>query len=48
MKNKKYIKEEQQKAINKVVKLLNDYKLTILTEQVIKIVPLPIEEVKDE
>lgn len=48
LKPSNFTKEEQKEAINKVVKLLNDYKLTILTEQIIKIVPLEIKEAKDE
>jgi len=47
MKDKKFTIKEQVETINKIVKLLNDFKLTITTEQVIKIVPLETEEAKD-
>lgn len=46
---KKYTKEEQQKAIDRVVKILNKYELGIITEHQIKIVPhLYDEEAKNE
>lgn len=37
---KKFTREEQQKAIEQVVQLINDYGLTITTEHQIKIVPV--------
>ena len=43
----KFTKEEQADAINKIVKLMNKYKLNIITEHNIRIVPLPVEEVRD-
>lgn len=48
MKKKQYTKEEQQKAINQIVELLNKYELGVVTEHQIKIVPLINEEAKDE
>ena len=48
MEKKKYTKEEQQKAIDEVVKLLNKYELAVVTEHLIKIVPLETKESKDE
>ena len=44
----KFTKEEQADAVNKIVELMNKYKITIVTEHDIRIVPLPIEEAKDE
>jgi uncharacterized protein YoaH (UPF0181 family) len=44
----KHTKEEQQKAIDEIVKLLNEYELSIMTEQLIKIVPSIREESSHE
>lgn len=39
MEKKKYTEEERQEAIQKVVKLLNDFELTIFVDHQVKIVP---------
>ena len=43
-----FTKKEQAEAVNKIVELMNKYKITVVTEQDIRIVPLDIEEAKDE
>jgi len=45
---KKVTKEQQDKAIKKVIHLMNKYRLTITTEHLIKIVPFDVGEVRDE
>lgn len=44
----KYTPEEQQEAIKKIVDLVNEYHLTIVTEQQIQILAVPFEEGKNE
>lgn len=46
-KKKKFTKEQQQKALNRAVKILNDYDLSVTVEHQIKIVPLTNREAKD-
>lgn len=48
MKRKKYTKEQQQKALNRAIKILNDYDLSVTVEHQIKIVPIETREVKHE
>lgn len=40
----KYTKEEQQEAIKKVVALINEFHLQIVTEHQIKILPVNMED----
>ena len=44
----KFTKKEQADAVNKIVELMNKYKIRITVEHDIRVVPLPIEEAKDE
>ena len=44
----KFTKEEQTDAVNKIVELMNKYKIRITVEHDIRIVPLAIEEAKNE
>ena len=48
MEKKKYTEQEQKAAIEEIVKLLNKYELSIMTEQLIKIVPAIRKETSHE
>lgn len=48
MKKQKFTKEEQQKAINQIVELLNKYQLQIVTEHEIKIIGFQNKETKSD
>jgi len=47
MTKKKYTKAQQQKALDRAVKILNDYDLTVTVEHTIRILPIETKEVKD-
>ena len=45
---KKFTKKDQANAIKEIIRLLNEYHLTITTEHTIKIVPFETKEDRDE